>query len=149
MEPNELIDFLAPYPPDVQELALAAREQLLEIVPPANEIFYDAMSAVCAGFVFTEKVKDCFVNLAVYGDHVTLIFQYGVRLHDPEKRLKGGGNQVRNIRLAGTETLRDPYVIDLVRQAADQAPRPSELQTPKRIVRVMNGPKRRPVPKQA
>jgi hypothetical protein len=143
-EPIELVEFLAPYPPHVQETALDARLMLLEQLYPANEIFYDAMSAVCIGLVYTEKVLDCFVNLAVYGDHVTLIFGDGAKLHDPANRLKGTGNKVRHIRIAGLETLGDPYVKGLIAQAALQAAKPQEETAPKVIVKVMNGPKRRP-----
>jgi hypothetical protein len=144
--PAALAEFLEPYPLQVQELAFQARIALKEMLPPANEIYYDAMSAVCSGFVFTEKVRDCFVNLAVYSDHVTLIFGYGARLSDPEGRLQGKGNQVRHLRIPTLETLQDPYVIDLVHHAAYQATRPEEPTEPKTIIKTMNGPKRRPKP---
>jgi len=139
-----LVEFLAPYPETVRELTLDSRMLLLDLLYPTNEIFYDAISAVCSGFVYTEKVRDSFVNLAVYSDHVTLIFQYGVNLTDPESRLKGSGNQVRHIRLTGLETLQDPYVVDLIRQSSENATRPTEPMKPVQIVKEMNGPKRRP-----
>ncbi len=145
-EPTELIEFLAPYPHDVQELTLKGREFLYEMLFPVSEIFYDANSAVCAGFLYTESVRDSFVNLAVYSNHVTLIFQWGVNLVDPEGRLKGSGNQVRHIRLEGIKTLKDPYVMGLIQQASDQAKRPSGPFEPKTIVKVMKGNKRRPSP---
>jgi hypothetical protein len=145
-EPLELIEFLAPYPDQLKELTLQGRELLAGMFPGANEIFYDANSAVCSGFVYTDSVRDCFVNLAVYSDHVTLIFGFGAALSDPEHRLKGGGNQVRHLRLAGIETLKDPYVAELIMQASDRSKRPAESQTPHRIVKVMNGKKRRPQP---
>jgi hypothetical protein len=145
-EPVELIEFLAPYPPEVQELALAARLRLLDLLGPISEIFYDAMSAVCSGFTFTGEVRDNFVNLAVYSDHVTLIFPHGAKLEDPLQRLKGTGTQVRHIRLVGLETLADPYVVDLIRKAEAMAPRPAEPVEPRTVVKVMKGPKRRPKP---
>lgn len=114
------------------------------MLSPVSEIFYDANSAVCAGFVYTDSVRDSFVNFAVYSDHVTLIFQWGVNLGDPEGRLKGGGNQVRHIRLVGMETLKDPYVVGLIEQASDQAKRPNGPIKPQTIVKVMKGIKRRP-----
>ncbi len=84
------------------------------------------------------------MNLAVYSDHVTLVFSWGVDLDDPEKRLKGSGSQVRHIRLAGIETLRDPYVAGLIRQAAERATRPATPIAPCKVVKVYAGPKRRP-----
>lgn len=146
-DPTALIEFLAPYPPEVQQLTLKGRELLFAMLAPVSEIFYDANSAVCAGFLYTDSVRDSFVNFAVYSDHVTLIFQWGVNLDDPQGKLKGAGNQVRHIRLDGIETLQDPYVMGLIQQASNQAERPSEPFEPKTIVKVMKGNKRRPSPK--
>ena len=83
-EPIELVEFLAPYPDSVQALALAAREKLLGHLWPVTEIFYDAVNAVCSGFTYVEKVTGNFVNLAVYPDHVTLIFPDGAKLKDTD-----------------------------------------------------------------
>jgi len=143
-EPTALVEFLAPYPPEVQALTLAARLRLHELVGPASDLFFDATSAVCSGFSYTGEARDNFINLAVYAKHVTLIFPWGVRLADPERRLKGEGNQVRNLRLRGLTTLDDPYVVDLIRQAAEAAPRPAIPIEPLVYVKVYNGPKRRP-----
>jgi hypothetical protein len=144
-EPTELIQFLAPYPPHVQAIALEARLRLHELVGPAGDLFYDATAAVCSGFCYTDKPADNFVNLAVYSDHVTLIFAWGARLIDPEMRLKGEGSRVRHIRLAGIDTLRDAYVVDLIRQAASQAVRPDVPIEPIKYVKVYRGKKRRPL----
>ena len=143
-EPTELVEFLAPYPPDVQDLTLEARLRLHELVGPASDLFFDATSAVCSGFSYTGAPGDSFVNLAVYRDHVTLVFSWGVRLNDPQNRLKGEGNRVRHIRLRGIETLHDPYVMDLVHQAAAGAVRPPAPIEPIKYVKVYQGPKRRP-----
>lgn len=143
-DPIELIEFLTPYPSDVQELTLAARLRLHELVGPASDLFFDATSAVCSGFSYTGHPRDSFVNLAVFAKHVTLVFAWGVRLDDPLRRLKGEGNQVRHIRLAGLETLNDPYVVDLILQASNKAVRPAVEIEPVKYVKVYNGPKRRP-----
>ena len=143
-EPAELIEFLAPYPPEVQRLTLEARLLLQELVGPASDLFFDATTAVCSGFSYTGEPRDNFVNLAVYPNHVTLIFPWGSKLDDPEARLNGEGKQVRNIRLKGIETLRDPYVRVLVQQAIALAVRPAIPVEPKRYVKVYQGPKRRP-----
>lgn len=143
---TKLLEFLAPYPSEVQAVAMAARGTLWKLVEPANEIFWDATQAVCSGFTYTEKTTDCFVNLAVYPKHVTLIFSWGVNLVDSERRLKGEGSRVRNYRLADETTVDDPYVIDLIRQAQAAAKRPPEPMNPITIVKVMNGPKKRPRP---
>jgi hypothetical protein len=149
MPPRELTDlerFLEPYPNGVQALVLEGRLLLLEMLAPVSEIFYDANSAVCSGFTHTGNVRDCFVNFAAYSDHVSLIFGFGATLNDPQGMLKGKGNQVRHIRLAGLESLQDPHVQSLILQAAETAAKPIEPIEPKITVKVMNGPKRRPSP---
>lgn len=144
LEPTELIEFLTPYPANVQQLALDARLRLHELVGPASDLFFDATSAVCSGFSYTGLPKDNFINLAVYSAHVTLIFPFGARLDDPQKMLKGDGSRVRNIRLKGLETLSDPYVVGLVRQCVDSAVKPDLPIEPLKYVKVYQGPKRRP-----
>lgn len=145
-DPSELIEFLAPYPPDVQCLALDARAFLYDLLFPVTELHYDATSAVCAGFCFSDNPSDNFVNIAVYSKHVTLVFSWGAKLMDPQVRLNGEGKQVRHIRLQGIETLQDPYVLDLIRQASENAVQRSLSFEPITIVKVYAGPKRRPNP---
>jgi len=146
LEPTELIEFLSPYPVEVQELTLVARLRLHELVGPASDLFFDATTAVCSGFSYTGLPKDNFINLAVYSDHVTLIFPWGVRLQDPEGRLRGEGKQVRNIRLKSLATLHDPYIVGLIQQSAEIAVRPSLPIEPVKYVKVYAGAKRRPKP---
>jgi hypothetical protein len=144
MEPADLRLFLAPYPPGVQKLFLAGRAYLLRRLRPVVELHYDATSAVCAGFAYTGDIKGNFVNLAAYADHVTLVFAWGAKLTDREGRLRGGGKQVRHMRLVGIETLRDPYVVDLIEQAAAGAPKPEGNIRPHIVVKIYEGAKRRP-----
>ena len=143
-EPIELVEFLAPYPEGVQEQALRCRETLLRLLWPVTELHFDATAAVCAGFSYTPKTRDIFVNIAVYGDHVTLVFGWGAKLDDPERRLKGQGNQVRHIRLKSEQTLHDPYIEELILQASALAAGREDPSPPSRVIKIYDGPKRRP-----
>ena len=125
---------------------IEGRVALAALVGPASELIYDATSAVCDGFSYTGGVRGIFVNLAAYKDHVTLVFAYGVRLDDPDGRLSGGGRQVRHVRLRSAADLADPAIVALVRQAAEQAPRPEVATAPSVITKAYAGPKRRPGP---
>ena len=142
--PTELVTFLAPYPPEVRKLFLDGRSFLLRRLRPVVELHYDATTAVGAGFSYTGHLKGLFVNFAAFADHVTLVFMWGVKLKDREGRLRGEGNQVRHMRLAGMETLRDPYVLELIDQASANAPRPEGKVKHAIVVKVYKGPKRRP-----
>jgi hypothetical protein len=145
-EPTELIAFLTPYPPEVADLLLEGRRLLLEKLSPVHEFHFDATAAVCAAFGYTENWRESFVNFAAYANHITLVFPWGVRLEDPDRRLKGDGSQVRNIRLTeGMKTLTDTYVLRLIEDASNMAPRGSEPLVPRVFIKVYNGPKRRPV----
>lgn len=145
-EPPELLRFLEPYPDRIRELMLGARRRLLELLPPVSEIAYDARSAAIFGFTFTHRAADNFIHVPAFSNHVNLGFTWGARLLDPEGRLLGDGSQVRHLTLSDLSLLDDPYVQDLIEQAAAQAPRPPSPLPPTTIVKVMAGPKRRPGP---
>ena len=140
---EELEGFLAVYEPKVQQIALESRLRLAKVVGPANEFVFDATSAVCVAFGFTEKWRESFVNIAVYPKHVTLVFGWGSELSDPEKRLKGEGKQVRHIRLVPPEILDDPYVVALIHEAASKAAKSDDAKEYTKTIKVYEGPKRR------
>lgn len=144
VRPSQLVEFLAPYPIEVQELCLAARLRVLERFGPMSEVFWDATQAVCSAFMYTNDHRDAVFNLAVYPKHVTLIFHHGVDLDDSEQRLKGEGKRIRNLRLSGIETLDDPYVSSLIEQQLAMSKKPDKPVEPVQIIKVMNGPKKRP-----
>jgi len=145
-DPPILAEFLAPYPDSVKEVAYASRAILYATFAPVTEIFWDATQAVCLGFTYTNHERDNFINLAVYANHVTLIFPYGAQLKDPEGRLKGAGTRVRHIRLAGADDLEDAYISGLVEQSYRLAIIPKDPLPETIIVKSMKGPKRRPRP---
>ncbi len=144
-EPPEFVEFLAPYPADVQELARHLRKRVLELLPPCIETVWDATNAVGVAFGFTEKNADHFIHLPVYTKYVNLGFSHGVNLKDPEQRLQGKGSRIRHLRLSTAADLEDPYVLDLISQAHHNAVQTGPVE-PRSIIRVMDGPKRRPKP---
>ncbi len=143
-EPAEYLEFIACYSPEVQALHRAARQRLLDYLPPVVEIIYDATQAVTIGFSFTEKTRDHFIHLPMYGKGINLGFNHGAKLLDPEKRLIGEGSQVRHLKLRDVSVLDDPYVLDLIEQSMAIAPRPDGEVVPQTIIKVMAGEKRRP-----
>lgn len=143
-EPPEYLEFLAPYPAATQELARGLRARLVALLPPCVEVLWDATNAVGVAYGFTEVNRDAFIHLPVYTKYVNLGFNRGTELDDPERRLKGTGSLIRHVKLTSVEDLDDPYVLGLLRQAIDGARRPSEAEAPRTVIRVMEGPKRRP-----
>ncbi len=145
-EPAEFVEFLAPYQPETQSLARALRKRLVELLPPCIETVWDATNAVGVAYGFTELNRDHFIHLPVYTKYVNLGFSHGTSLRDPESRLVGSGARIRHVKLVRAEDLDDPYLHDLVRQAWESATRPDSTVEPHSVVRVMEGPKRRPRP---
>lgn len=145
-EPVEFVEFLAPYPVATQTLARALRQRLVSLLPPCIETIWDATNTVGPSYGFTEKNADHFIHLPAYTKYVNIGFTQGASLNDPESRLQGSGTKIRHIKLTRAEDLDDPYIHDLIRKAVDsavQVPEPVEART---IIRVMDGPKRRPKP---
>lgn len=143
-EPEEYLQFIACYAPEVQQLHRDARKWFLNYLPPVIEIIYDATQTVTMGFSFTEKTGDHFIHLPMSKDHLNLGFTWGVKLDDPEGRLVGEGNQIRHIKLFDLAPLADPYVLGLIDQAVALAPHNDLVPVPQSIIKVMKGPKRRP-----
>ena len=113
-------------------------------LPGAVEMVYDNYGALVIGFGATERPGEAVFSIAVYADHVTLVFIWGVGLFDPGKLLRGGGNQVRHIRLASPEMLDDPAVQALMTEAIARSARPFDDTQPGRMVIRAIAPKQRP-----
>ncbi|HMS56002.1 MAG TPA: DUF1801 domain-containing protein [Fimbriimonadaceae bacterium] len=145
-EPQEYVEFLRAYPEQTQNLARKLRNRLVELLPDCIEVVWDATNTVGTAYGFTEKNRDAFLHLPTYTSYVNLGFNHGVDLHDSEKRLKGTGSKIRHLRLTDVSDLDDPYVQDLIRQAHETAVRSDQPVQPRTVVRVMEGPKRRPRP---
>ncbi|MBX3117793.1 MAG: DUF1801 domain-containing protein [Fimbriimonadaceae bacterium] len=145
-ESPEYVEFLSPYPEPTRILARGLRKRLLELLPSCIETVWDATNAVGVAFGFTEHNADHFIHLPVYTKHVNIGFSHGAQFNDPEGRLCGNGSRIRHIRLNRLEDLDDPYLHDLIRQAHESAVQSDEPVQPRTIIRVMEGPKRRPRP---
>lgn len=143
-ESPEYAEFLRAYPEATQRLARSLRNRLVELLPDCIEVVWDATNTVGTAYGFTEKNREAFLHLPTYTSYVNLGFNNGADLRDPEKRLKGTGAKIRHVRLDKLEDLEDSYLQDLIRQAHETAVRPAESVAPRTLVRVMEGPKRRP-----
>ncbi len=149
MKRQELLEIfepmLDPHPPELRKLCTEAVWRLAERLHPADCLMYDNYNFVVAGFTFTGKPGAAFLSLAVASDHASICFLQGVHLSDPEKRLKGGGNLVRNVRLESMKTLDDPYISELIDQAVAFAKK-GEC-SGRAVLQSVSAKKRRPVPK--
>ena len=135
--PEELLSFLTRYPPQITDLFLAVRDNVLEVAPVATEIVTNASYTVASGFTFTHSIKQAFVYVGAYAGHVNLGFTFGSSLIDPEMRLKGDGKSMRHISIRQLTDADDPYLMELLQQAVCLAARPSEPLEPKTTITKM------------
>jgi hypothetical protein len=143
--PAELVDFLAPFPDGVQELALGLRERVLTVMPNAHEFVWDATNAVSLAYTPTTRWQDSVVHIASYAKWVNLGFNEGASLDDPLGILVGTGGVIRHVRFVAIGDLEAVWLDDYLRAALDNAGCRADMGDGGTTVRVSEGPKRRPV----
>lgn len=97
---------LAPHTPAVRALCEHLRALLRDTLPGATEHGYPGWHAIgyrhpAAGYV---------CGIFPFTNHVRLLFEHGVLLHDPEQRLRGEGKQVRYLEFRNVEDI-DAHLI--------------------------------------
>lgn len=92
-----------------------------KLLPGSTEMVYDNYNGLVIGFGPTEKPSLAIFSILLMPDHVTLCFLQGASLPDPNRRLKGGGNLVRHVRLVPPSVLDDPEILDLINTALYRA----------------------------
>jgi hypothetical protein len=73
-------------------------------------------------------------QVAIYPAKIALCFLRGAALPDPARMLKGSGNVVRHIVLAGPETLDEPAVEALIAAALAASTKPIAASEPGRTI---------------
>ena len=121
---KQIAGFLAKYTPEMVASGTDARKRMREEIPGGVEFVYDNYNALVFGYGPSERPSEAVLSLALMPQWVTLCFLKGAKLADPKKMLRGGGNIVRNIRLAAPRDLEDPDVHGFV-MAAIAAAAPS------------------------
>jgi hypothetical protein len=115
---RRLASMLAKYDPATAKVARATLAVMTKRMPGATRLAYDNYNALVVGYSPSPKPSEAVFSIAIYPDHVTLVFIRGIDVPDPTKRLRGSGNQVRHIRLErGAATLSEPDVRALMRAA--------------------------------
>lgn len=116
---KDLKKFLAPFPKEIQEIALWLREFVWDLYPHANELIYDNYNALAVGWSPTEKVGHTFCSIAVgrTSHNVHFGFYWGSQIADPKKMLLGEGNQYRYILVKSKDEFPKAYIKKLVKQA--------------------------------
>jgi hypothetical protein len=136
--------FLAKFTPEIAAQAEACLDTMRARLPGAVEMVYDNYAGLVIGFGADDRPRDAVFSIAVYPDHVTLVFIWGAGLFDRDKVLSGEGNQVRHIRLDGPQTLDSAPVRALMAEAIARSARPFDDTQPNRMVIRATATKQRP-----
>lgn len=114
------------------------------LLPCAIEMVYDNYNALAIGFGPSERPSDAIFSLAVFPHWVTLCFLQGAKVPDPEKMLRGSGNQVRHVRLTDPDKLLSAEVRVLMLAALTCARVPLSPHTKHRVIIKSISAKQRP-----
>jgi hypothetical protein len=118
---QQLSRFLAKYSPEIAAQARRILAKMRKRLPGSTEMVYDNYNGLVIGFGPTDKPSLAILSILLMPDHVTLCFLQGASLPDPNRRLKGGGNLVRHVRLVPPSVLDDPEILDLINTALYRA----------------------------
>ena len=108
--------------PEMQEIAVAARNLLIEVMPDITEVPWGQQKIAGYG-VGPKKMSEHFCYIAPFKKHVNLGFFYGSDLEDPKDLLEGSGKELRHIKLRSLEDVRQPAVKKLVKDASQHLPK--------------------------
>lgn len=114
--------FLAKFTPEIAVRAKKAMALLRKRLPGARVLVYDNYNALAVGFGPSERTSEAILSIAVYPRWVSLFFLRGKGLADPQKILKGAGNQVRHVVLESPAALDQPAIRALIAQALAASP---------------------------
>ena len=121
MNHQELVEFrlaelLADRPNELYELTIELRRYVKGFASQSSEMLYKTY-AVSNVFTFSDRLKEAFIHIAVYAEHVNLGFNYGATFDDPTEVLKGTGKLIRHIRVDSIAKVKKPPVKKLIRAA--------------------------------
>jgi len=119
--PKDLLDLLKRYDPNVQELALALREVVIEELAPCFERVLEVY-IISLVYSSTERViKDGICYIGVMKDRINLGFHHGAELRDPHRLLEGTGKQMRHIKIRHMSDVLNPAIRTYLQEACERA----------------------------
>jgi hypothetical protein len=113
----DIESFLAAYPPEVGELAHAARRLLGEVLPKSEETL-DAKARVI-GVGYGPGYKGCICSLVMSQKGVKVGIAYGSELPDPKGLMAGSGKVHRHVQLNTLADLKQPGLKPLIKAALE------------------------------
>jgi hypothetical protein len=120
--PNSAVcELLAPFTPEVRDLALAARSFVLETIPDIIEMV-DAKARI-VGYGYSPRYADQVCMLMPTKVGVNLGIAYAMELPDPTKLLQGTGKLHRHVKLKSRLDLENVALRALLKTALSRRER--------------------------
>jgi hypothetical protein len=123
--------YLAGFPPRTQALAQRLRAIVKRALPAATEQVKLGWQLI--GLYVPGPARPVYLGFIIpHADYVTLGFEYGLLLDDPDGRLLGGAEklkQVRYLSFRSDKEIRASVLVPFIKQAADLALMPPALRT--------------------
>jgi hypothetical protein len=141
---QQLARFLAKYSLAIAAQGRRALAKLRKRLPGSTEMVYDNYNGLVIGFGPTDKPSLAIFSILLLADHVTLCFLQGAGIPDPNRRLRGGGNLVRHVRLVPLSVLDDPEILDLMNKALYRAKVPIDPKARRQLIIKSISAKQRP-----
>src|SRR6266496_2570073 len=105
---SELEQFLTPYSPMVQELALKLRALIREVMPDAIEQLDPPAHLI--GYGLGRTYKRLISGVALHKAHINLMFARATERPDPESLLVGTGKQAGHVTIRQEAELEHPGI---------------------------------------
>ncbi|MGH8950347.1 MAG: DUF1801 domain-containing protein [Acidimicrobiia bacterium] len=119
-------ELVAASSPEVQELALAVRDLVYEVLPQTVEVVWPRQGSVGWG-TGPKKFTEQFAYLMPFKKHVTLGFYRGGELPDPDDLLPdsggkqaGGKLSMRSLKIRSLDDVRQPALRSLIEASTRQ-----------------------------
>ena len=113
----QLRTLIAKFAPAHLRLIGAMRRWLRKRLPTAHEVVYEYRDCFVISYSPNERGYEGVLAIRASADGVRLYFNRGKGLPDPEKVLRGSGNQTRWIHLEGASAIARPAVARLIDDA--------------------------------
>jgi hypothetical protein len=116
---SDLLKFISPFSPEIQEIVLWLRDFVWDLYPKTNELIYDNYNAVAFGWSPTDRVGHTFCSIAIgrTSNNIHFGFYWGSEIKDPEKKLLGQGNQYRYVLVKSKKEFPKAYIKKLLSEA--------------------------------
>ncbi|MGW4843121.1 DUF1801 domain-containing protein [Nocardia brasiliensis] len=109
-------EMVGAYPPDIVQLAQAARQLIFDVLPQTVEVVWPKQRTAGYG-TGPKKMSEQFCWLAPYNKHVVFGFYYGAELPDFTDLLEGTGAAMRHVKIRRADDLTNPALRQLVEVA--------------------------------